>query len=171
MSLIEVIKSDITQLDVECIVNAANNTLCGGGGVDGAIHRAAGLQLLKECLTLGGCLTGEAKITNGYNLKARFIIHTVGPIWHGGNQNEAALLASCYERSLTLAVEHKCSSIAFPNISTGVYGFPKELASEIAILEVNAFLTMNNPNLRVLFCCFDFENYLIYQRRLNLNKL
>jgi len=171
MSLIEVIKSDITQLEVECIVNAANNTLRGGSGVDGAIHRAAGLQLLEECLTLGGCLTGEAKITNGYNLKARFIIHTVGPIWHGGNQNEAALLASCYHRSLTLAVAHKCSSIAFPNISTGVYGFPKELASEIAILEVNAFLTMNNPNLRVLFCCFDLENYLICQRQLNLNKL
>jgi O-acetyl-ADP-ribose deacetylase (regulator of RNase III) len=167
MSVIELIQSDITLLNVDVIVNAANSTLRGGGGVDGAIHRAAGSQLLDECIQLGGCPTGEAKITKGFNLKAHFVIHTVGPIWHGGNLNESNLLASCYRNSLSMAFENNCSSIAFPNISTGVYGFPKELSANIAIREVQTFLFTNKSISRVLFCCFDSENYFIYQRLLN----
>lgn len=166
MSRIKLIQSDITKLDVDVIVNAANSSLMGGGGVDGAIHRAAGPQLLAECITLGGCPTGEAKITKGYNLEARFIIHTVGPIWRGGDTNESELLASCYRNSLSLAVEHNCTSIAFPNISTGIYGFPKELAAEIAVREVRFFLSANKMVSQVFFCCFDSENFLIYNRLL-----
>jgi O-acetyl-ADP-ribose deacetylase (regulator of RNase III) len=166
MSATEAIQSDITQLDVDAIVNAANSTLRGGGGVDGAIHRAAGPLLLAECITLGGCPTGEAKITQGYNLKARFVIHTVGPIWQGGHSNERDLLASCYRSSLLLAVENNFSSIAFPNISTGVYGFPKELAADIAIREVRSFINENKSVKQLLFCCYDFENFLIYKRLL-----
>ncbi len=166
MPVIEVIQSDITKLNVDAVVNAANCSLLGGGGVDGAIHRAAGPGLLAECSTLGGCLTGEAKITNGYNLKASFVIHTVGPVWQGGNNNESDLLASCYRNSLLLAVDNKCSSIAFPNISTGVYGFPKELAADIAVREVRSFLIANNSISKVLFCCFDSENYSLYNKRL-----
>lgn len=164
MSVIELIQSDITQLNVDAIVNAANNSLRGGGGVDGAIHRAAGTQLLAECIKLGGCPTGDAKITKGYNLKARNIIHTVGPIWHGGKTNESDLLAGCYRKSLLLAVANKCTSIAFPNISTGVYGFPKELAANIAIREVRSFTDTNKSINQVLFCCYDSENFLIYKR-------
>jgi O-acetyl-ADP-ribose deacetylase (regulator of RNase III) len=167
MSVIELIQSDITQLDVDVIVNAANSTLHGGGGVDGAIHRAAGPQLLAECIKLNGCPTGEAKITKGFRLKARFVIHTVGPIWHGGNSNESNLLESCYRKSLSLAVENNCFSIAFPNISTGVYGFPKELAANISIREVQTFLFTNKSIKKVFFCCFDSENYFIYLRLLN----
>lgn len=167
MSRIELIQSDITKLDLDVIVNAANNSLLGGGGVDGAIHRAAGPELLAECITLGGCPTGEAKITKGHNLKARFIIHTAGPIWHGGKSGEYDLLADCYRNSLSLAVENNCNSIAFPNISTGVYGFPKELAADIAIREVRLFLDANKSVSWVLFCCYDSENYSIYQRLLN----
>ena len=167
MPVIEIIQSDITKLDVDVIVNAAKNSLLGGGGVDGAIHRAAGPQLLAECMMLGGCATGDAKITKGYNLKARFIIHTVGPIWRGGNANESELLAGCYRNSLSLAVENSCTSIAFPNISTGVYGFPKELAADIAIREVRLFLEANKLVSKVFYCCFDSENYSIYQRLLN----
>ena len=168
MSVFELIQSDITQLNIDVIVNAANRSLLGGGGVDGAIHRAAGSQLLAECIQLGGCLTGEAKITKGFNLKARFVIHCVGPIWQGGNSNECVLLASCYRNSLLLAVENNCSSIAFPNISTGVYGFPKKLAANIAIREVQTFLFTNKSISNVLFCCFDSENFLIYKHLLNI---
>lgn len=166
MPLIEVIQSDITQLDVDAIVNAAKSSLLGGGGVDGAIHRAAGPQLLAECITLGGCPTGEAKITQAYKLKSRYIIHTVGPVWYGGNNNERDLLASCYRKSLFLAVENNCTSIAFPNISTGIYGFPKELAAEIAIREVRLFLITNKSITKVLFCCYDSGNYSIYKKLL-----
>lgn len=166
MSVIDLIQSDITQLDVDAIVNAANNSLRGGGSVDGAIHRAAGIQLLAECIKLCGCPTGEAKITKGYNLKARYIIHTVGPIWLGGHTNESDLLAACYRKSLLLAVTNNCTSIAFPNISTGVYGFPKELAANIAICEVRSFIDKNKSVNQVLFCCYDSENFLIYKRLL-----
>jgi O-acetyl-ADP-ribose deacetylase len=166
MPLIEAIQSDITQLDVNVIVNAAKSSLLGGGGVDGAIHRAAGPQLLAECITLGGCPTGEAKITKAYNLKSRFIIHTVGPVWYGGTNNERDLLASCYRKSLFLAVENNCTTIAFPNISTGIYGFPKELAAEIAIREVRSFLITNKSITKMLFCCYDSENYSIYKKLL-----
>lgn len=166
MPVVELIQADITQLDVDAIVNAAKSTLRGGGGVDGAIHRAAGPKLYDECIGLGGCPTGEARITKGYNLKARYVIHTVGPVWYGGKSNEYGLLASCYQKSLLLAVENNCTTIAFPNISTGIYGFPKEPAAEIAIREVRLFLDTNITISKVLFCCFDDENYLIYKRLL-----
>jgi O-acetyl-ADP-ribose deacetylase (regulator of RNase III) len=166
MSVIELIQSDITKMDVDAIVNAANSTLRGGGGVDGAIHRAAGPQLFDEYMLLKGCPTGEAKITKGYNLEARYVIHTVGPIWHGGSSDEKSLLASCYRKSLLLAVENKCTSIAFSNISTGVYGFPKELAADIAICEVRTFILTNKTMSNVFFSCFDSENFLIYKRLL-----
>ncbi len=166
MPVIEIIQSDLTQLEVDAIVNAAKSTLMGGGGVDGAVHRAAGPQLLSECITLGRCPTGEARITKGYKLKAKFVIHTVGPVWNGGSHNESELLASCYLKSLSLAVENNCTSIAFPNISTGIYRFPKELAADIAIRAVRSFVSTNKSIRKVLFCCFDVENYLIYQRLL-----
>jgi len=166
MSRITLLKGDITKLDVDAIVNAANESLLGGGGVDGAIHRAAGPQLLEECKTLGGCPTGQARITKGYNLSAKFVIHTVGPVWHGGKNNEGKLLVDCYRNSLRLASENNIKTIAFPCISTGVYRFPKEKAAQIAVEEVNNFLKNNNVVENVRFVCFDEESFTIYKKLL-----
>jgi O-acetyl-ADP-ribose deacetylase (regulator of RNase III) len=160
------IQADITTLKVDAIVNAANSTLLGGGGVDGAIHRAAGPDLLKECRTLGGCETGKAKITGGYRLPARYVIHAVGPVWHGGDRGEPELLASCYRRSLQLAVEHEAVSIAFPSISTGVYGYPIELAAPLAVTTVREFVEREPGLHEVVFCCFSSADLTIYETTL-----
>jgi O-acetyl-ADP-ribose deacetylase (regulator of RNase III) len=167
MNKIELFKGDITSLNVDAIVNAANTSLLGGGGVDGAIHRAAGKELLAECSTLNGCKTGEAKITKGYNLLAKYVIHTVGPVWHGGNSGEPEKLASCYRKSLEVAVNHDIKTIAFPNISTGVYGYPKIGAAKIATQTVVSFLEKNHEIEQVIFCVFDDENFEIYRELLN----
>ncbi len=164
MNQIRLYKGDITQLKVDAIVNAANKTLLGGGGVDGAIHRAAGKELLAECRTLNGCETGEAKITQGYGLPAKYIIHTVGPVYNGGKNNESEKLASCYRKSLEIALKNKIKTIAFPNISTGVYGYPKQEAAEIAITEVRAFLNLHPEIREIIFCVFDDENFNIYKK-------
>jgi len=160
---IEIIQGDITRLEVDAIVNAANQSLLGGGGVDGAIHRAAGPELLEECRALGGCPTGEARMTAGYNLPCRYVIHTVGPVWHGGTQNEDNLLASCYRNSLLLAVEHKLRSIAFPSISTGVYRFPIERASRIALRVILDFIASEEAAPRVVVTCFSEEDLATYR--------
>ena len=161
---IEIIQGDITKLEVDAIVNAANRSLLGGGGVDGAIHRAAGPYLLEECRTLNGCETGEAKMTKGYDLPARFVIHAVGPVWSGGKNNEENLLRNCYLSSLKLADKNQFNSIAFPNISTGIYHFPKELAAGIAVDEVTKFLEQKSSIQKVIFVCFDKENFDLYQK-------
>ncbi len=162
------IQADITTLDMDAIVNAANSSLLGGGGVDGAIHRAAGSNLVHECRLLGGCKTGKAKITKGYRLPARHIIHTVGPVWQDGLHGESELLASCYRASLELAVRHGLSSIAFPCISTGVYGYPAEEASAIAVQTVREFLAQTSYQIDVTFCCFSTHDLNIYQKYLAL---
>jgi O-acetyl-ADP-ribose deacetylase len=165
MASIEVVHGDITKFAVDAIVNAANSTLLGGGGVDGAIHRAAGPELIAECRTLGGCDTGDAKITMGYRLPARHVIHTVGPVWQGGSQGEAELLASCYRRSLALADLNALSSIAFPAISTGVYGYPRHEAASIAVATVRDAMRKSMIE-RVIFCCFDGETRDLYREQL-----
>ncbi len=165
---LEAIQGDITTLEVDAIVNAANSSLLGGGGVDGAIHRAAGPQLLAECRTLGGCPTGEAKITKGYKLPAGHVIHTVGPVWHGGNRNEDGLLADCYRNSLRLAAENGCGTVAFPAISTGVYRFPRDRACTIAVRTVREFIEQDDAIEMVIFCCFDAQTYALYERELGI---
>ncbi len=154
-----IIQGDITKLQVDAIVNAANSSLLGGGGVDGAIHRAAGAELLAECRQLNGCKTGKAKITKGYRLPARYVIHTVGPIWHGGNSGEAELLASCYRESLILAQQNQIQTIAFPAISCGVYGYPIDLAAQVALETVREFLERDRRVLGVSFVCFSDADY------------
>lgn len=163
---IKLVQGDITTMEVDAIVNAANQSLLGGGGVDGAIHRAAGPELLEACRLLNGCETGQAKITPGFLLPASYVIHTVGPVWKGGTQQEPELLEACYTNSLDLAVEHGLKSIAFPNISTGVYHFPKDLAAEIAISSVRHFLEETEADLKVVFVVYDQENLDLYRMRL-----
>lgn len=166
-SRVGLVKGDITSLDVDAIVNAANKSLLGGGGVDGAIHNAAGPDLLTECERLNGCETGKSKITGGYRLKAQYIIHTVGPVWYGGYRDEPQLLASCYQTSLAIAKEKKIKTLAFPGVSTGIYGFPKDLAALIAVNETRRFLNKNSHPEKVIFVAYDDDSYEIYRKLLD----
>lgn len=171
-AIIEALKGDITKIEVDAIVNAANTSLLGGGGVDGAIHRAGGAAILEDCRKIvarqGGCKTGEAVITTAGKLSAKYVIHTVGPVWNGGHKNEREKLANCYRNSLVLAVENNCKTIAFPGISTGVYRFPKDEAAKIALKTIKEFLTDNNNIEKVLLVCFDDESYNLIQAELSV---
>lgn len=166
MEHICIIQEDITTLKVDAVVNAANNTLLGGGGVDGAIHKAAGPQLRTYCETLGGCPTGDARITPGFDLPARHVIHTVGPVWKGGHHGEEGLLRACYRRSLELATEHRLQTVAFPSISTGAYGYPIKEAARVAIETLSEFVTEQNPELLISLCTFSEEDQVCYQEAL-----
>ncbi|HSJ03840.1 MAG: O-acetyl-ADP-ribose deacetylase [Verrucomicrobium sp.] len=170
-TVLRAIQGDITKLQVDVIVNAANSSLLGGGGVDGAIHRAAGPELVDECRLLGGCKTGDAKMTGGYRLLAKHVIHTVGPVWNGGEKGEAELLASCYRKSIEIADINGLVSIAFPAISTGIYGYPKEQACEIAVATVRDFLAQPSSIEEVFFCCFSSSDLELYERLLEVEPI